>query len=124
MNKEEKIFDTGFRILEILKLLLNEDLPKIDLIKKLNFQDKSNNVFSYEAFIKYFNTLNFVGLRIEKEKNVYVLKNAMTNVSLNKEEKKLFLELIENVNALQNDKLEEFVKKSSFKMIKYINDDE
>ena len=74
MNKEEKIFDTAFRILEILKYLSNENLSKTDLIKKLSNQDKTNNVYSFEAFIKYFNTLNFLVLNIQKDKNIYILK--------------------------------------------------
>ena len=45
MNKEDKFFDTGFRILEIYKYLLNENLTKAALIKKINIQEKSNNIY-------------------------------------------------------------------------------
>ena len=124
MNKEEKIFDTAFRILEILKYLSNENLSKTDLIKKLSNQDKTNNVYSFEAFIKYFNTLNFLGLNIQKDKNIYILKNALYSLTLSDEEKKLFYEIIENVHLLHNEKMENVVKDVVYRVVKYVNDGE
>lgn len=123
MHKEEKIFDTGFRILEVLKLLLNENLTKVDLIKKLSFNDKTNNVYSFEAFIKYFNTLNFMGLKIEKDKNLYILQNALNSVELTSEEKALLIEIIENIDILHNEEKEDIIKNAFCKLSKYINDE-
>ena len=71
-------FDTAFRILETLKLLSNENLSKPALIKKLSEGDKTN-IYTYEAFIKYFNTLNLLGLLVEKDRIEYSLKNAILN---------------------------------------------
>ena len=102
--------------------MLNENLTKAALIKKINIQEKSNNIYSLEAFIKYFNTLNFMGLNIEKEKNVYVLKNSLNGLSLKEDEKKIFLEMLENVHLMHNYDLEKVIKKLSFKIVKYIDD--
>ena len=57
MRKTEKNFDTSLRILEVLKVLLNENIKKIDLIEKLKANSKAGVVYTQEAFIKYFNTL-------------------------------------------------------------------
>ena len=124
MNKEEKIFDTAFRILAILKYLSNENLSKTDLIKKLSNQDKTNNVYSFEAFIKYFNTLNFLGLNIQKDKNIYILKNALYSLNLSDEEKCLFYEIIENVHLLHNERMENVIKDVVYRIVKYVNNGE
>lgn len=123
MNKEDKIFDTAFRILEILKYLLKENLSKSDLIKKLSNQEKMSNVYSFEAFIKYFNTMNYVGLNIEKDKNFYRLKKALYGIKLKKEEKDLLLEIIENLHLLNNDRSEDVIKDVFIKLVKYIDDE-
>lgn len=123
MIKDEKFFDTGFRILEVLKHLSNENLSKNDLINKLSILDK-NNIYSFEAFIKYFNTLSLLGLDIEKDKNIYSLKKALFSVNLTKEEKKLFIEILQNIGILNNFIEEEAVRELSYKLIKYISSDE
>lgn len=122
MIKEEKIFDTAFRILETLKLLSNENLSKPALIKKLSEGDKTN-IYTYEAFIKYFNTLNLLGLLVEKDRIEYSLKNAICDVSLSKDEKKLLLEIFQNIDILHNSSLEEQVLNFFYNLAKYIDDE-
>ena len=123
MNKDEKIFDTAFRILEMLKLLSNKNLSKTDLINKLSSDDK-NNVYSFEAFIKYFNTLNLIGLSVEKDNAEYALKNTLCNISLKKEEKNLLLEIFKNIDVLHNSVQEEQVQNFSYNLAKYLNDNQ
>lgn len=124
MNKEEKFFDTGFRILEVLKQLSNKNLSKVDLMKIIDDSSSKSSVYSLEAFIKYFNTLNMLGLTVEKYDGVYSLKNALYYVNLTKAEKELLLEIFQNIGVLNNDKFENDVKNLSHKLSKYIFSDE
>ena len=75
MNKSEKNFDAGLRVLEVLKVLLNENLKKIDLIEKLKSNAVVECVYTQEAFVKYFNTLEAMGFELERVKNQYILLN-------------------------------------------------
>lgn len=124
MNKEEKFFDTGFRILEVLKQLSNKNLSKVDLMKIIDDSSSKSSVYSLEAFIKYFNTLNMLGLNVEKYDGVYSLKNALYYANLTKAEKELLLEIFQNIGVLNNDKFENDVKNLSHKLSKYIFSDE
>ena len=90
MHKDEKFFDTGFRILEVLRQLLNNNLSKTELMKIIDESLSKSNIYSFEAFIKYFNTLNLLGLDVEKVEGVYLLKSALYGINLTKAEKDLF----------------------------------
>ena len=72
----------------------------------------------------YFNTLNFLGLNIQKDKNIYILKNALCSLNLSDEEKCLFYEIIENVHLLHNERMENVIKDVVYRIVKYVNDGE
>ena len=120
MHKDEKFFDTGFRILEVLRQLLNNNLSKTELMKIIDESLSKSNIYSFEAFIKYFNTLNLLGLDVEKVEGVYLLKSALYGINLTKAEKDLFFEIIQNVSVLNNDSSERAVKNLACKFAKYI----
>lgn len=121
MRKSEKKFDTSLRILEILKVLLNENIKKIDLIEKLKSNSKVGTVYTQEAFIKYFNTLQIMGFELEKVKNIYILQNALHQVDITQEEKKLLTEMVEDYRSLSNKKVERNLHSAISKINKYIN---
>ena len=87
MLKSEKKFDTGLRILEVLKILLISNFSKSEIIDILKDNSGIGSVYTNEAFIKYFNTLKVSGLKINKIKNKYELENALINIELTEEEK-------------------------------------
>ncbi|MBQ4123982.1 WYL domain-containing protein [bacterium] len=122
MKKPDKNFDTGLRILEVLKILLENDITKNELISKMNNNPHFSNVYTCEAFIKYFNTLSVMGFKIEKEKNVYKLKNALERIDISKSELDVILELINYIKKLHNKKLEETIKNLLYKSIKYMDE--
>ena len=102
MTKQDKSFGTGLRVLEILKILLNENLSKNDLIEKLKNLSKVGAVYTKEAFIKYFNTLEMLGFKIVKEKNIYKLENSLQQVNFSDFEKELFYSLIKESTKLHD----------------------
>ena len=57
MKKPDKNFDTGLRILEVLRILLEQDVTKGELIEKMNDNPLFENVYTFEAFIKASNKL-------------------------------------------------------------------
>ncbi len=121
MNKNDKNFDTGLRILEVLKVLLNENLKKIELIEKLKGTGKIDNVSTLEAFIKYFNTLEIMGFELEKVKNVYILKNALLQVDINQEEKEILEKIIKEYRIISGKTTEKHLQSAFLKINKYIN---
>lgn len=122
MTKSDKSFDTGLRILEILKVLLNENIKKIELIEKIKGNSKVESVYTQEAFIKYFNTLTVMGFELEKVKNVYILNNALFQVNISTEEKNLLKEIVENYRKLNNKNVEKNIKTAYAKINKYISE--
>ena len=123
MVKSEKQFDTGLRILEILKILLDDNLSKNSLITRLSTNSDIEQVYTLEAFIKYFNTIEIMGLRINREKNIYKLENALTYLELTKKEKDLFIKLISNLKLLYNEKQENAVKTATYRTLKFFDNE-
>ncbi len=122
-KRNEKIYDTGYRILEVFKLLLEKDISKNDLIESIKSNKCFENVYTKEAFIKYFNTLELSGLRIKKNKNVYHLENALYTLGLNENEIESLFEVIGFINKLHNKTNEQIIKNTLLKIVKYIDDD-
>lgn len=123
MNKPEKSHDTGLRILEVLKILLNEEVTKNELINKLKDNGQIGGVYTQEAFLKYFNTLEHLGLKLKKDKAKYTLENAVLKTELTVREKKMLLKLISSVDKLNNKKFEDIVRNIMLKLDKYVNMD-
>ena len=121
MNKSEKNFDAGLRVLEVLKVMLNENLKKIELIEKLKNNSVVECVYTQEAFVKYFNTLEALGFELERVKNHYILANALFKIDLSKEEKELLEKLILESKSLYNKNIELNVKTAVNKINKYIS---
>lgn len=119
MTKPDKNFDTGLRILEVLKILQNKDVSKNDIINELKNNNLFESVYTPEAFIKYFNTFELIGLVIEKEKNVYKLKNSLLKVNFSKNEIEVFIDLIKYIKKLHNKKIESELKCLIYRFIKY-----
>ena len=120
MNKSEKNFDAGLRVLEVLKVLLNENLKKIELIEKLKSNTVVECVYTQEAFVKYFNTLEALGFELERIKNQYILSNALFKIDLSKEEKELLERLITETNSLYNKNFELSTKTAFNKIIGFM----
>lgn len=123
MAKLEKQFDTGFRILEILKILLNDNITKANLIEKLSCVSDVEQVYTLEAFIKYFNTIEIAGFKLNRAKNIYKLENAFKYLKLTDEEKDLLLKILSKRGLLYDEKQEDVIKQVSYRFLKYFNND-
>ena len=121
IEKPERNFDTGLRILEVLKILLDYDVSKSELIKKINSKHPSESVYTFEAFIKYFNTLSVLGFDIKKEKRKYSLKNALDKLKLKQQEVSLLIDVISYIKKLHNKNLEEKIKRILNKSLKFMD---
>jgi len=119
MKKSEKSHDTGLRVFKVLEILLSQDISKKELIEQLRDSKIFENIYTPEAFIKYFNTLDVLGFSIEKNKNIYRLKNALFKVEISKSELLAFYNLIKYIQKLHNKSLEEVAKLALLKIIKY-----
>lgn len=123
MNKSDKSHDTGLRIIEILKILLNSDADKQTIMEYLKENVGIENVYTNEAYLKYFNTLDILGLNIEKNDGIYCLKQALFSIELNENEEKILKQLIKTIPHLNNKKQEETIKKFILRLDKYVNID-
>lgn len=123
MKKPEKNHDTGLRILEVLKILLEKNLSKIELIEKLKENDSVENVYSQEAFLKYFNTFELSGLKLNKFQGKYSLNNALLKTNLSKKEQEMLIFLINSITKLNNKSEEEIMKNFFLKIDKYVDID-
>ena len=123
MKKPEKNHDTGLRILEILKILLERNLSKTELIEKLKENDSVENVYSQEAFLKYFNTFELSGLKLNRFQGKYSLNNALLKTNLSKKEQEMLILLINSITKLNNKSEEEIMKNFFLKIDKYVDID-
>lgn len=123
MKKPDKNFDTGLRILAVLKILLESDVTKSELIDKMNNNPLFENVYTFEALIKYFNTLSVIGFKIEKDKNVYKLRNALSQIEVTESELETVIDLINYTKKLHNKSLEKTIKDLLYKSVKYIEEE-
>lgn len=123
MSKTEKNYDTGLRVLEVLKILLNKNVSKSELMEIVKENSGMETVYTSEAFIKYFNTLESLGFKIEKRKNVYMLKNALYDVDITDSEKEILTQCIMYIKKLHNKSIEAHLTDFFSRTLKYLPED-
>ena len=121
MIKPDKSHNTGLRILEVLKILLEDNISKDEIIEKLKFNDDVENVYTHEAFLKYFNTLKLAGFDIQKDKLIYSLKNALFEIDLTAAEKKVLTKLIKSIGTEKENETEKLFFHTVSKLDKYVD---
>ena len=119
MLKQDKNNETALRILEVLKILLQEEVTKHELIDKLKKKSNIDGVYTQEAFIKYFNTIEAAGFKIDKDGRKYKISNVLNTIKLTPEEVSLLLKLLDNSNRLYNKKHQEVFYNILRKLEKY-----
>lgn len=120
MKKPEKKHDTGLRILEVLKILLDEDLTKNQLIEYLKFNKDVEGVYTKEAFLKYFNTFELLGLKLKKDKTKYGFSTAILKVDLTKEEKEALVSLVKFINKYNDKSSEALLNRLFLRLEKFV----
>ena len=123
MIKSEKKHDTGLRILEILKILLESDASKKDIMSRLERNPAVDAVYTQEAFLKYFNTYEILGLKIRNIKGRYTLANALIKAELTKKEENAIKNIIHSIGELKNRKPEDTAKEVMLRLNKYLEID-
>lgn len=119
MKQPEKKHNAGLRMLEVLKILLEKDVTRNELLEELKKRKATVDVYSPEVISKYFNTFQILGLKFKKDKHIYGLENALLNVDFSKSEKKMFNKLINDVKKLNNKTEEDTIYKIISKFNKY-----
>lgn len=124
MKQPEKKHNTGLRILEVLKIILENDITKNELIEKLKKFSDDYHVFTPEVILKYFNTFDLLGLKVvKKEKNKYGLKNALFYTEFMKRELDIIEKMVKSVKKLNNKSDEETMRKIILRLDKYTSSD-
>lgn len=124
MGQPEKKHNTGLRILEVLKILLEKDITKSDLIEQLKKFSDDCHVFTPEVILKYFNTFDILGLKIAKKgKGKYGLKNALFCIEFTDSEMNIVQKIIENIKKLNNKSDEETMRQIISRLDKYVYND-
>ena len=97
--------DTGFKVLEILKLLVKQDVSRQDLENRLYSLSKKD--FSPETLQRYINTLRFVGLEVLKDNKTgyYHLENTPFTINLDTDELETLCDFENYVYSLNNHRL-------------------
>lgn len=108
MRIKTKKNDTSLRVLEILKMLIAEPVSGEDLIRKIGSQQNIENIYTVETLLKYFNTLEFVGLKVEKRRKdkKYCLANFPVEINLDEKELKVLCLLEGYVKNLYQKRIE------------------
>jgi|GEM_PF-4037005 len=119
----EKGHNTALRIIEVLKILLEGGADKNTIIEKIKACSSVPNAVTHEAYLKYFNTFEELGLHIEKTESGFKLKNALISIDLTPEEQQICEKLIFAVHKLNSRKKERAVKQVFSRLSKYINKD-
>ena len=70
-QNENKIANSGIRVLELLKALTNSELTTQDILQL--FENKTHKIYRKEVVAKYINTIKLIGINIGKEKDCYFL---------------------------------------------------
>ncbi len=109
MNTYGKKNNTSLRVLEILKILIQQPSTSDELIRKIATTENIENIYASETLLKYFHTLELVGLFVEKNKTDgrYFLRNLPLETEFNEEELKLLCLLEGYVNRLYQLRIEE-----------------
>lgn len=123
MVRPEQSHDTGLRILEVLKVLMEENLTTNELIERLRVNYNFEGVYSQEVFHKYFNTFDMLGLKIKRQGNKYSLSNSIFKVDLSKKEEKALINLVKSIKKLNDKSLEEIICKLIYKIDKCVDVD-
>ncbi|MDD3238392.1 MAG: hypothetical protein PHV37_09900 [Candidatus Gastranaerophilales bacterium] len=117
MPKILKKNDSGLRVLEVLKILLQGAASIEDIMHKLENKENIENIYAKETLHKYFATLDLMGLIVVKRKsdNKYSLKKLPIEIDLEPNEIKALC-ILQNyvklsLNAKTNTLFNEILKK-------------
>ena len=108
-TKEEKMANAGMRVLEILKKLAQKPLSKDEIIKLIENNSTTKNIYSKETVSKYLNTFKLLGIDIEKIGDKFYLRTNFNKINLDKKK-------LATLNFLKNYALGVHRKEGSIKI--------
>ena len=108
-TKEQKMANSGIRVLEILKKLVEKPLSKDEIIKLIEDNSSTKNIYSKETVSKYLNTFKLLGIDIEKIGDKFYLRTNFNKINLDKKK-------LETLNFLKNYALGVHRKEGSIKI--------
>lgn len=125
-----KYSDTGLRVLEVLKTLIDSPCSAEDLFKKIEDKNEVENVYTKEVLLKYFHTFRMLGFNLSKNKSdgQYCIKNVPSNLKIDRNDIdaickiKCFVEILGQKSTIKYfdeflSKLETFLSPEQLEMI-------
>ena len=103
--KNIKIANAGYRVLEILKELVNHPLSLSDLL--LSIEETTDENFRQELILKYINTLRVLDLNVVKIGKKYCLQNSIEKMDFDKQNLSLFLFLKDYSQKINHENLKD-----------------
>lgn len=103
--KNIKIANAGYRVLEILKELVNRPLSLSDLL--LSIEETTDENFRQELILKYINTLRLLDLNVVKIGKKYCLQNSIEKMDFDKQNLSLFLFLKDYSQKINHENLKD-----------------
>ena len=114
-NLPSKINDSGIRVLELLKYMVNNDFG---INEKTCVNSKYTDIMP-ETYFKYFSTMESAGLTIEKKDKKYTLSNFFKKIELSEEDLQVFKIICNNFRFGCSDKEKEVFTEFFEKIIKF-----
>ena len=119
-NLPSKINDSGIRVLELLKYMVNDDFS---INEKSSLNSKFTNIMP-ETYLKYFLTMDCAGLTIEKKDKKYTLSSFFQKTELSEEELKVFKIICDNFKLGCSYKEKEIFTEFFGKIMKFLNNND
>ncbi len=123
MTKQDKSYEAGVRALEILRILLDKNLTRKELIAELKATSELDKIYTSEALLKYFNAFKMIGLKFRKKNHTYEFKNSLFKTVLSKEEENAFIVLLNNYRSLHDRNAKKLIGDVTSKVNKYVDID-
>lgn len=109
-NKNIKISNAGYRMLEVLKILCKKPLTAQEMLFFL--EDVTDNSYRKELILKYINTLKLLGLDIVKVDGKYLLNRSLESIDFDKNDLSLMKFIQRYVSKIPSKDLQDNISDS------------
>lgn len=103
--KSIKIANAGYRVLELLKKLIDHPLSMTELLSCI--EETTDESFRQELVLKYINTLRLLDLNVVKIDKKYYLKNSIEKIHFDRNDLSLFLFFKEYSDKISHESLKD-----------------
>jgi len=123
LQENSNIVPSGYRILYVLFLLINNSLSQKEINEKLSQNPDIEQSFTKETLLKIINTLKVSGVKISKKTNKYFISKLPWQFDLNSKHIKTLFSLLFFVGSLEQKELSENYNAFLENLFKFLPDD-